>query len=661
MQQESKEIKTKSAIIDDIASEFRSDKNFDNLIYNLQFQKATLTINPIKYPTLLEVCATDPDNVKDYIKNAVKKMLEDYGVKTQGIKFVMENFDSKIVFDDVIPLEKLTAEYENKIIQTIGQIVSIGRVESYLKESMFECKKCQNMIMSKFVELQCPDCKQEMIAIQSFFGDTVFAEIHPPYDGQTSSQQIQYTAQFFDDEVFSLRLGDIKKLTVIRKSVIKKNKDTRKIILRVLTSTDVASKEPKLPDDSLKKRLHALAERSKYLEILTNSIAPTILFNELAKLGVLLTIIGGTPQESERGKLHMLICGDPSEAKTTLIKYFTSLPFQKTGYAVGGQATGQTITIAMSKFTDGTSFPSIGIIPLCDDGYVGLDEFNLMSEEDHDKVREVMTDGEIHYNKGGHNLRVRANTTIIAGLNPKWHVYDFEKSMRDNLGLALPILSRFDIKINITSSKDIEREGKIITHIMNVKSDGVSKLIESLNLLTIEELSLLINYAKTFRPIAPDNVREKLIKYYLQQKQLEFSDSDFNKRHIDRRTGKSLLVLAEAFAKLHFSDTVTEYHADLAIDFAKKCVKTFGYDPEQGLVQQTMVEAQYTPTQAFEYVCELLQVKNDDKMFSEQEVTNEILEKFPTLFKRDYEVHLLWKKYENTGRFTYRNGRYQLV
>jgi len=661
IENQNQELYTKSAIIDKISDEFKHDKELDNIIYNLQFQKAVLTLNPTKYPTLLELCATSPEEVKLYVREAIVKMLIDYNIPKSGIEFVRDYFDLKLVFDESVPLENLTADLENTIIQTVAQVVSVGRRESYIKEIHYTCQDCSYKEIRNIENLQCPNCKKAMNIDLIIYGDTILAEIQQPYD-EIIVQPTPYTAQFFDDDVFTLKIGDLKKLVLIRKSVFKKNKSTRKIILHVLSSTDTVQKSPKLPDEELCKKFQLLAGSDIYIDTLTRSIAPNVLYQDLAKLGCLLAVVGGTPVSGVRSKLHAMLCGDPSEAKTTIIKFFTRLPFQKTGYAVGSQASGQGVTVAMTTLGDGTKFPRAGIIVLCTEGYVGLDELNLMPAEEIDKIRECAEDGELSYNKAGFNLKLVANTTIISGLNPKWHVYDFERSMKDNLGLPLPLLSRFDIKVNITSPHDITRERKIITHIYNSKTEGVDEYIKERRLLTSEELSLLINYARTFSPVADEVVKNKLIEFYIEQKKLEYDEQvDTGKLRIDRRTGRSLILIAEAFARLHFSDKVTEKHADMAIQFARDCVRTFGYDPDLGLVQTTIQESITTPRKAFEFVCTEIEKHSNDGHFTEVEVTSMCLDKFPALFKHDYEVHDIWKIYDDAARFTSKGGRYKLV
>lgn len=652
---------TKSAIIDKLTEEFKADKELDKIIYNLQFQTAILTVNPSKYPTLLELCATAPLEVPIYIKDSIIKLLHDYGTPGSAIELVRDRFALKLTFDDTIPLENLSASYENTIIQTVAQIVSVGRWESYIREIHHKCSKCGNFDVSTLPKLVCPDCKTPMDVIKTIYGDTVIAEIQQPYD-DTTVQPTPFTAQFFDDDVPTLKIGDLKKLTLIRRSHHKKTSDRRKIILHVISSIDITQKEPKLPDEELKKRFHQLASDPDYIDYLTRSIAPSILYQDLAKLGCMLAIIGGTPQSGVRSIIHAMLCGDPSEGKTSLIKYFCRLPYQKTGYAVGGQASGQGITVAMTKLSDGTSFPRAGVLTLCTDGYVGIDEFNLIKPEDLDKARECMEDGEIHYDKGGFMLNLTANTRILAGMNPRWSFYDFEKSMKDNLNIPQPILSRFDIRINVTTQKDVSKQHRIISHIYNVKSDGVTDYVKQAKLLTDEEISLLINYARTFKPIANEAVRNKLIKFYIKQKELEYNDGTEGRMlRIDNRTGRALLLLSEAFARLHLSNEVTEQHCDMAIKFFKDCLRTFGIDPELGLVQSTLQENTFTPKTAFEEVAIQLERKNLNGHFSEEEITKELLEKFPMHFKHDYQVHDMLDDYYRRGRITSKGGRYKLV
>ena len=154
--------------------------------------------------------------------------------------------------------------------------------------------------------------------------------------------------------------------------------------------------------------------------------------------------------------------------------------------------------VTMDTLPDRTKMPRGGVIPNCSGGCAAIDEMNQLDEEDQGKVFEAMQSGKIHYNKGGHDVILNAETAIQGGANPRGYYYDKRKSIVDNIDMPGPLISRFDLKINLVDTESSIEERQILDHMSLIRDHGLDSYITKNNLLRPRELMLLFNLASNF-------------------------------------------------------------------------------------------------------------------------------------------------------------------
>ena len=182
----------------------------------------------------------------------------------------------------------------------------------------------------------------------------------------------------------------------------------------------------------------------------------------------------------------------------------------------------------------------------------------------------VMPSGAIIHNsisvsKAGINARLNARTAILAAANPKYSRFIPGKPIDDQIDLPPTILSRFDLIFPLRDIAEENRDRRIAKHIIEVRANYDSIKPE----LPPKLLKKRIYYAKrNVRPRISLELREKIADFYVSMRK----SSKEGSVPITPRQLESILRLAEARARLHLRDRVTEEDVEAAIRLVSKFI-----------------------------------------------------------------------------------------
>ena len=365
------------------------------------------------------------------------------------------------------------------------------------------------------------------------------------------------------------------------------------------------------------RNINKVSKKKNVFELLSQSLAPSIYGHDHIKKAILLMLLGGMEKNLDngthlRGDINILMVGDPSTAKSQLLRFvLNTAPLAIATTGRGSSGVGLTAAVTSDKET-GERRLEAGAMVLADRGVVCIDEFDKMSDIDRVAIHEVMEQQTVTIAKAGIHTSLNARCSVIAAANPIYGQYDPHKDPHRNIALPDSLLSRFDLLFVVTDDIDDFRDRQISEHVLRMhryrqpgteegapvreqgnQSLGVgledeqdasrpSTVYEAFNIMLhagvtvttsrgngrkIEVLSIpfikkYIQYAKSrIKPVLTKGAADHIVTTYSALRNDELEGNQRKTSPMTARTLETLIRLATAHAKARLSNRVEERDA----------------------------------------------------------------------------------------------------
>lgn len=339
-----------------------------------------------------------------------------------------------------------------------------------------------------------------------------------------------------------------------------------------------------------------LASRADVHLELARCLAPSVLGLGDIKLGILMALVGGPewdrPDGSRvRGRIHVLLAGDPGTAKSKLIGRIKRY-VQRCVHVLGVEASRAGLSVAAVKDQDGRWMLEAGALVMGHKHVVVIDELGHISPEDQPSLLSSMEDG---YVKSDRVVKATlpAEAIVIAAMNPIHGRFDRYTPLMEQLGVSAPLKSRFDIKYCLLDSVDGSTDRELADSVLSDDDQDEKDEKQHYGIaLGGDQLRRYIHQARQKQPRMTAEALEYLKEYYTKVRNQDPENPPFTARQLE-----ALRRLAGASARLRLADTIEIADAERAVAMMSSSLRSCRIMDDSGRLDGDLMQFGQSKTQ----------------------------------------------------------------
>ena len=495
----------------------------------------------------------------------------------------------------------------------------------------------------------CPRCKSNLEEIQEDIIDSQIYDIEemsedlPNPTQQPISKSVEANENLTQPAINDkLSVGSKIEVVGIVRTKRKKSQNKDKVISDYyIEAMNINLEEETLYDIEVsKEEREKIKELSKDKDIkrkILSSFATELRGMEMVKEGTILSVLGGNEESKTRDKIHIHITGEPSTGKSQLLGHLKDL-LPRTKYVSGEGSSGTGLTASAVKDENSGGWNAeAGAIVQANKGQLLIDEMDKVNKSEQSKLNTALESGNVVLDKANVSVNLKSDTTVISASNPRYGRFDKSKDYIDQLEINPVLRTRFDL-IFFLEDKEDETEEELLQSLMEDFQD--EKIIEE------DLLRKYLIEAKKLKPLTTRESMQIITEYY---NRIRKNQENSEKINITKRQLLGLKRLAEAHAKLHFREEVTEEDSNRAIQLMTYC---HGYISPQEQVTGLSFE-KMNKWKAMELIVESMRGKE----FTIEEIKEKMGEK---VTERDIE-ELIEKLKKESYLFEPKKNKYKLL